>query len=138
MEEYLADASKRAIIVTSDLMTSLNSQSRGEAFKFTRLQQNIGFHHVGFLMKKTSQFFEAFDRKLVQLVESGLAARTLNEFLDISFSEPGSGPQVLTYEQLRFGFVIWSSCLFVAFIGFLLENISNIIARKNQQRGRIL
>lgn len=52
--------------------------------------------------------FDAINRVIVQVVESGLAAVYVKRFVFINEPEEEPGPEVLTIDHLLVGFGIWS------------------------------
>lgn len=67
--------------------------------------------------------YETFNRKVIQLIESGLATKYINEDeinnAELRVEPPGL--QVLTMNHLEFGFQIWLAFLAIALLVFLLE-----------------
>lgn len=65
--------------------------------------------------------FEAMNRKVSQLTESGLAQRIVDSYRCIKKFTVDSAPQVLTLEHLSAGFYVWLACIIVGVLSFVLE-----------------
>ena len=97
--------------------------SKGK-FKPTRLSERIIMNHLSFVFFNSSFLYKSFNKKLTQLVESGLAERYVNEFANpYPIENEDGGPVVLTFDHLSVGFQIWLLFLFVSFVSFLVEQI---------------
>lgn len=120
VENYLSDGSKRGLIIITLDLSNLNKNSKG-TFKHKMLEEKLLSNHVGFSFSKNSLMFDAVNKKIVRLVESGLAALYVNKLTYKSKIEDDEGPKVLTIGQLSAGFEIWLTCLFIALLCFITE-----------------
>lgn len=136
MRDYLADGSRRSVIVDQNILNHLIEESEGR-FKYKRLPESILINHVGFVQSKTCLIFNVFDRKIVQLLESGLAQHHIrNQKFDENKFQVGSEPQVLTLNVMGDGFKLWLTCFSAAFLCFFIEIVSQFktVLRKFKRR----
>lgn len=119
--DLLEDGSKRAIITDSNKLTSMIENS-AEIFKYTRLNEKILTDHWGFLFQDPNNFmFTAFNRKVVQLVESGIAKRNVEQFISGAKPEEQSEPCVLTLDHMGIWFLILLGCLLLSLSCIIME-----------------
>lgn len=116
----LYDGSNRGFLMSDEDLFKLALYVQGH-FKHTKLEQRIGSNHKGFKLPKNHFIFEAFNHKIVQLFESGLATKFINDALSQSGKDDEDGPVVLTIKHLGIGFKIVAFFLVISFIVFLLE-----------------
>lgn len=125
IEQLLTDGSKRGFMASSDALEVLMKRSNG-TFKFTELDEKIITDHVVFYMSENNFLFRSFERRLVQLVDSGIAQYIVDSYAYKQRSKNEDPRRVLTYNHLAIGFQIWLFFLFVAFLCFLLEFVPSI------------
>lgn len=119
LPKLLDDGVKRGFLMLENVMLTWFGH-----FKHTKLTQRIAFNHKGFLFRTNHFFFESFNQKIVQLVESGFAEKFVDEASQTSPKSEESGPVVLTLEHLGSAFKIVLLFLFISFVSFLLELLS--------------
>jgi phosphoribosyl-ATP pyrophosphohydrolase len=132
--ELLVDGSNRGVITDSNWLSVLMRQSEG-TFKYTKLEEKIISDHWGFVFPVDSFMFKAFDRKISQLVESGIAQKIVEEFVEFSEEKPSDDPAVLTLGHLDIWFYALMGLLCVALLCFLAEIW---MKRKSNTRVQIL
>lgn len=112
--QFLPDGANRGVLLLNDFMLELFQNC-------TKLAQRILSDHRVFIMPKNSFFFEPLNHKIIQLVESGLAKKFVEEASPKPNKSDEAGPVVLTLEHLGIGFKIVLFFLLISFIFFLLE-----------------
>lgn len=93
------------------------------SFRFTPLAEKIISNLNSFAIHKNSFLYSAFNRKVLQLVEAGLAERFISDF-DNYYGRATAregGPVVLVYDHLAAGFQIWLMFLGLSFSCFCFE-----------------
>lgn len=99
-------------------------------FKYTILEEKIISDHYGFLFMVNEFMFDAFNRKIVQLVESGVADRIVNSYsVKLNKTEDKHGPVVLTLDHLGIWFIICLGFLTFAMISLVLELSVNFLTK---------
>jgi hypothetical protein len=119
--EHLTDGSKKGILTDTKHLTMLIRLAKGK-FKYKKLQERISLSHISFLFRKNHFLFDVFDKKLSQMIESGLAEKIVNEF-ESPFPplKEDSEPVVLSLHHLGTGFLICLLFLLASFVVFVLE-----------------
>lgn len=117
MEKFLSDGSKNGIILDTDLVEGYLRLSKGK-LRLTELAQKIVFNHKSFIFERNHFLYSAFNTKITQLVESGIAKKIISDFgndYEIERAQ-APGPAVLSLAHLGVGFLV---CLFFLLISFL-------------------
>lgn len=123
--QFLFDGANRGVLIPDDDIISVMNFGMEGRFKYTKLAERITHNHKGFLLRKNSFFYEAFNRKLEQLVESGIARKLVDQAMNLNEEkESDDGPVVLTLEHLGVGFKITLLFLLISFVVFLLEFVA--------------
>lgn len=118
---HLLKDSKTAVYVDSETLQFL-VQSSNNSFNYTQLQERVSLSHKSFIFFKTDILYSAFNNKLIQLIESGISDRFVDEYSNHDHAEPDSGePVVLTMEHLGVGFLVWLLFCLLSFVCFLIE-----------------
>lgn len=91
---------------------------------YSVLKEKVISDYVGLVLNKNNFIFDAMNRKVVQLVESGVAQKIIGE--QVTKKLEHSGPQVLTLEQLKAGFYIWLVCIAISIFAFIWEKFNNL------------
>jgi tRNA(His) 5'-end guanylyltransferase len=114
--------------MNSDTLKSILKTTNGR-FKYTKLNEKIVSDHLSFIFKRNHFMFEAFNRKLVQMIESGFAEKFVTE-LDSNYAKHQSddGTSALCFDHLGIGFELWLLFVFTAF-GFCLTECMTTIHR---------
>jgi hypothetical protein len=119
--ELLADGSKRAFLTDRDWYEELEYEAGGTE-NFTILEEIVLSDHWGFRFEANNFMYDAFNRKIDQLVESGLADLIIKnvtvEWRDI---EPDEKHVALTIDHLSVWFYLWLILLAIALLVFILE-----------------
>lgn len=120
LTEFLADGAKHATMLSGD---SIDWGSNQLKKRIATLVEPLTREHISFAFDANHYIFEAFNTKVVQLVESGLARKFIDddELFVKEFKATSAGPKVITMDHLEFGFQIWLFLLAVAALVFLLE-----------------
>lgn len=120
IEIFLTDGSKNGFVIGSDLLDVLKTDLK-EKFKFTKLNEKIMTTLWGFRFENNHFMFKAYNRKIVQLVESGIADLIVKNHAPKRYEEPFSEPKKLTLEHLDFWFIILTVFCGFALLCFLGE-----------------
>lgn len=119
--ELLADGVKRAVITDSIHITSL-TKSRGGIFKYKIMREKIISDYLSLMMVDPNNTLRtAFDQKMQQLVEAGIASKIVNDATKLNLQIGAEGPEILTLNHLEVWFIIWLYGLLVAFLVFIAE-----------------
>jgi hypothetical protein len=135
IQGLLADGSNRAFITNTNDLYAMNLESNG-AFKYKILPERIRSYHWGFKMHPNHFMFEVFNRKIRQLVESGIAKVLFDkETIKKKPDERGSEePVALNLEHLAVWFKILLVLLYIAlFVLFLELLVRKVLDMKKRQ-----
>jgi hypothetical protein len=84
----------------------------------------------GFSFLKNHFVNEEFNRRTVQLFESGIIDGLLKYYISlyhaVGWKAEDEGPQVLEYDHLESWFQLWFGCLIVSLLSFLCEHFKKI------------
>jgi hypothetical protein len=135
--KLLKDGSNRAFVTNRDWYEALEYESKGTA-KFAILEEIVLKDHWGFRFVVNNFMYDAFNRKIVQLVESGLAdvfvKNATKKWRNVE-AEVKHVP--LTMEHLAFWFYLFFALLTAAL--FVLEvcwkkHSEYFLAKKGRRR----
>lgn len=130
VKDLLVDDSRHGVVVNRYIMNILLNLSEGK-IKFTQLDERIITDHIDFIFHKNNFMYKAFDRKLVQMIEGGIAERNVGEYDSrYKYEEPEGGPVVLTLSHLGVGFQFWLVFLIICVAFFVLELVWLFIVEK--------
>lgn len=118
--ENLSDGSNRGMFFDSNGLRQLLWNEQQDP-PYAILKEKIISDYVGMALEKNSFLFELINRKVVQVVESGLAQRIMNNYRYIKKYTNDIGPTVLTLDHLYAGFFAWFVCVIVAISVFTCE-----------------
>lgn len=118
--DLLSDGSNRAFVTDSEYL-SFFEKSLNESGKFTKLKENILTNHWGFLFYSNEIIFKAFNRKLPQLIESGIADFIMKNEARAKQKAEEILTVVLTLDHLENWFKLFLILLGVAGIVFAVE-----------------
>lgn len=114
----LSDGSSRS---DSDTFNILLKLEKGDV-SYTKLNERIITDYRSFVFSKNSFVFEAFDRKIVQMFESGMTEKFVRDFSNpYPATKASSQPIVFTLAHLGIGFQVWLVFIFLSCSCFLLE-----------------
>lgn len=85
------------------------------------LHEKIISDYIGFKQLVNCILLHGVNRKVIQLVESGLADYYVNRHRFKRMPEDDPCPQVLTLDQMSAGFIIWLASLAITLVCFVLE-----------------
>lgn len=121
MTQLLTDGANRGFITDTSYLSLMLYYTNG-TFKYTKLEEKIISDHFGFQFSINNFIYNAFNRKIVQLVESGIADRNIKNFCSRCESkEDASDPLILTHEHLGIWFLVLLGCLLFCLMCFLVE-----------------
>jgi hypothetical protein len=120
LNDLLADGSKRAFVIFSDYMQYLEPEWEGN-FKYTKLNEKIMTTLFGFQFTNNHLMFKAYNRKVVQLVESGIADLIIKNHTLKPYQQPFSEPLKLTLDHLGVWFIILAVFCGFAALFFIAE-----------------
>jgi hypothetical protein len=124
--KLLADGSNRAFVTDRDWYEALEYKSQGKA-KFAILEEIVLSDHWGFRFEVNSFMYEPFNRKIVQLVESGLADVIVKNATKIWRNIETEDEHVpLAIDHLAVWFYLWLILLGIALLAFSLEIVLNV------------
>lgn len=122
--KLLTDGSKTCVILSTEKLNEIIKESNN-AFTFTKLNEKIISDHWGFVFEMNEFMFEPFNRKVVQLVESGIAERFVTVGNATKF-EKKVEPPAITLNMLSVWFKLWAILMGLALFVFLVELASGI------------
>jgi hypothetical protein len=121
LTNLLVDGSNRAFVTDRDWYEELEYALNGTA-KFAILEEIVLKDHWGFRFEVNNFMYNAFNRKIGQLVESGLAdVYVKNATKKLKNVETQEEHVVLTMEHLSVFFYLWLILLAIGVIIFSLE-----------------
>lgn len=120
------------MIASDNLLNFLIKITNGK-FKHTKLKERIIADYMCFYLKSDDPKFKIFDRKIIQLVESGLTDKIRSDHYDGRLVEDESGPTVLTLDQLGVGFQIWLLFLLISSVCFISEFVVKFVSSLYQK-----
>jgi hypothetical protein len=119
--KLLSNGSNRAFITDRDWYEALEYESKGTA-KLAILEEIVLSDHWGFRFEVNSFMYEPFNRKIVQLVESGLADVFVKNATKIWRNVDADDKHVsLTLAHLSVWFYLWLILMVIALLVFVLE-----------------
>jgi hypothetical protein len=120
IDHSLRDGAKQALIIDAN-DNKLIRKSNG-TFNYPVLKERILSDHWSFVFEKPNHFmFDAFDRKSVQLFESGIASKIIRDFTKFKKVIVSNDAQQLTMAHLEIWFQIWFYFICAATICFIFE-----------------
>lgn len=92
------------------------------------LSQKLVSDLNGFAFLMNHYINDEFNRRTVQLLESGVINGIIKIFNDVyhvhEWKDDAIEPQVLTFDLLKFWFQLWFGCLLISLAGFFLEHFA--------------
>lgn len=137
VNEFLADGSDRGIILNThelQVITSgggFKSDNLVKQLKCHQLRESIISDHWGFSISQNHFMFKPLNRKIVQLVESKIANRIVEE-IQSRKTVDNDGSSVLSMEHLGIWF-LFCAVFFLVFICFICDMI--MFYRKSDRSG---
>jgi hypothetical protein len=125
----LTDGSNLAFLADLRFLNSLLATPPN----FVVLKEKPVNEHVGLVMETNNILFEAYNDKIVQLVESGITDniwKNLNKKTQKAEKRKPEKPVALSLDHLQICFTVWGGLLLVAFVVFLAEDF---IGRKKKK-----
>lgn len=106
------------MVTNSYIYNTLNAELKKS---LRALPEKIISNYLGFMQRSSSLLLDVLNKKIVQQVESGLAEHYVSRNMPKKHPDEELGPQVLSFDEMSAGFVIWLTCLLVAFTSLLIE-----------------
>jgi hypothetical protein len=122
--DLLKDGSNRGIATDTNWLNFIIANSSGR-FKYTKLEEKVMSDHWGFVFDYNHSLYKAFNSKIVQLVEAGLAGYIVSQDTARSVVEEKSNV-VLTMEHLGIWFIIALCFIGCAVVVFLMEIVVSL------------
>jgi hypothetical protein len=143
---FNAKFKKIGLVIPQDDVLTQTKLSRGEIMKRV-LQTPVETLTCGFEFPRNHKFYESFNRKIQQITEAGITNHHKErdkKYLDPkSYEKPlkphkkyfettwrksfVNEPQVLTFSDLEFGFVVWLGSLILPLIAFIIECLVGLV-----------
>jgi hypothetical protein len=120
VNNLLQDGSNRGIITDSDWLSVFLHHCK-DNFKVTILNEIVISNHWGFLFNSSNFLFEAFNHKVSQLFESGIAGKIVAKFVSHRQEKPDDGNVVLTLTHLAWWMWAWLALVIVSSVVFAFE-----------------
>jgi hypothetical protein len=130
VSDLLADGSNAGYVTNALRLERMHDFSY-KTSNFTVLSEKILTNYQGFVFDPSHHIFKGFNRKIVQMVEAGIAQYLVEkETTQYKKNEPPEGPVVINLNHIDVWFHIWA-----VFLGFALSFlICEFIAAKLRKR----
>jgi hypothetical protein len=135
LTDLLADGSNNAFITDSEYLGYLEKSLNGSK-NFTTLNEKIVTNHWGFYFYSNQFIFNAFNKKIPQLVESGIADYIIKNEASYKKNFVDAEPKPLTFNHLDYWFRIVLILLATATVVFLGEVVSSFMMKRCFNRFR--
>jgi hypothetical protein len=135
LAQLLTDGSNRAF-VTDNHRLSFLEKSLNRSKKFTKLNEKILSDSWGFIFGTQDFMFDAFDRKISQLVEAGISQKIIKNALKVAEKPIDDSVVTLTMGHLDIWFFVLLIMLTVSgavFVGEVLYHWKGALAIKQQK-----
>jgi hypothetical protein len=136
-EKLICNASfKGGLHITGYDLNSISKYTKGRILKRI-LKQRVLVSPVGLFFPNNYQYFQIFDKKIEQLITSGIANHYIEKYQVWTKQEAyekfrhefeNNEAKVLTMHDLEAGFVIWMITISLAFTIYTLEWIGTLRA----------
>jgi hypothetical protein len=121
LNNLLQDDANQGFITDSDWLSVFLHHCKND-FKGTILNEIIISNHWGLLFNSTYFLFEAFNHKVSQLFESGIAGKIVAKFVSAyQKKSDDDGNVVLTLPHLAWWIWAWLTLMIVASLVFVVE-----------------
>jgi hypothetical protein len=124
----LADGSNNAFVTDSEYLSYLEKTLENQTF--TKLNEKIVTNHWGFYFYTNQFIFKAFDKKISQLVESGIADHIIKNEARYNKKLVEDSMTPLNFGHLEYWFRIMLILLGIATVVFVGEILSSFMKRK--------
>lgn len=133
-ESVSKPGSNQASLISEQFLPFFVDSFKLNNTKLKFLKQTFFTSQSGYRFGQKSFFMQQLNRKIVQVVESGLMNHWKSDHDVKKVAEAASGPEVLTLIHLGIGFEIYVICVLIACFTFACEivtfNIRNYIKNK--------
>lgn len=112
------------VILSSLLSLIHNHLYRSGTSSIMMIKENIYTVFFGVAFRPFSPYFESFNERIDQMIDSGLTAYWTEQYLNpkgLRKSTEKIGPQILTLEDLGVGFQVCCAPLAFSFTAFVIE-----------------
>jgi hypothetical protein len=130
-KKLINDELKTACVLDSSGIKYLDFLTKGK-FTYTLISQRLISDFYGFALPKDYFLNDEFNRRTVQLLESGIIKGIFDKYYRMygakGWKAESEGPQVLTFDHLEFWFELWLVLIIVCSLSFVVEHLTKIIA----------
>jgi hypothetical protein len=116
VKNLLQDGSNHGMLSTTEYLKIASA-----SLQFTQLKERILNEQLGFMFETLNFMFEAYDRKITQLMESGIAEWIYNELFPMPMHVQPEEPKELSLKHLANWFWLWIGLMSIATLCFILE-----------------
>jgi hypothetical protein len=120
ISELLSDGSKNAFYTDTEHLTFVEKSLNGSQ-KFKKLQKAIMSDHLGMRFRNNDFLYEAVNRIVTQLLESGITNWIVNKEASIKYQEPRNDPVVITMDHLGIWFYLLAILLMFSLVALVFE-----------------
>lgn len=121
--DLVAEPSNKAtIFATPTYLSMIHRKSYRLGYSsLSFIEEKIITSHSCLPFPMGSPFYEAFNEKIDEIIESGIVSMWKKDLEDFPRNREEIGPQILTMEHLEFGFLACLIILTMSVIAFTLE-----------------
>lgn len=123
LDDLLRDDSKLSVILDSYDVANLAQASNG-SFKHKILGEKVLSEHLSFIiLGKKDILSSIFSQKMMELVESGIAKKTIDDAISWTPKIKEDEPEILLLSHVEPWFIIWACSLVISLIVFMMEKL---------------
>lgn len=107
--------------------------SENREYKGVQLKETLFSDNVGLVMPPNQYLYWLIEETLQKIIPTGIPQHIKNFHLEVCYPPKDVeevGPQVLTIDDLNYGFVIWIVAIFITLIAFFFEFLMDRIVIK--------
>ena len=111
-------------LVVDEFFTFSSMKSRNRVLNWNQLENTVVYiFHDAFIFIGNSFYFRMFDKIIDNFIATGIMSHLVeNHFTKkIKFEKVEKEPQILSLDDLAFGFNIWFCACLISIIGFIAE-----------------
>jgi hypothetical protein len=131
----LSDGSNRAYFTDTETLSFIERHHNGSQ-NFTKLDQKVLTNHWGFVFTSNDFIFKAFNRRISQLVESGLVQKTIRDEAEFVKHVKEEEPTSLSLEHFEYWMKLCAILLGVSVIAFVGEVLGRRLEKAIQRKFR--
>lgn len=121
-------SNKGTMAVTTQVLNYLNRYRHGSP-SIKTLNENIQMYFMGLRFPDYSPFYEEFNEKIHDMISSGLIEYFRSTEASVKKADDDVGPQVLTFQHLRMGFIFCLVPLGISAVVFLGEILVHVLRK---------